>query len=91
MIIILTYDITHPRRLRRMHRFMKDFGLNTQKSVFECDIDEKDLKTIRRFCRTELDIASDSVRIYGICAGCLKKAALSGMGLRLVVWDYAIV
>jgi len=63
MIVLVTYDITNPRRLRKTHKFLKEFGLNTQKSVFECDIDEVALKRIRRFCKESLDLSSDSVRI----------------------------
>jgi len=91
MITLLTYDITDPKRLVRMHRFMKEFGLNTQKSVFECDIDDAALKRIRRYCRDELDLANDSVRIYRICSGCIKKAMISGQGVRITLWDYAVV
>ena len=77
MIVLVTYDITEPRRLQRLHKFLKEFGLNTQKSVFECDIDEAGLKTIRRYCRESLDLSTDSVRIYKICSGCLRKVVLS--------------
>ena len=35
MIVLITYDITSPKRLIKLHDFLKDFGLNTQKSVFE--------------------------------------------------------
>ena len=91
MITLVTYDITLPRRLRRMHRFMKEFGLNTQKSVFECDIDDAAVKRIRNFCKDELDLSDDSVRIYRICAGCMKKVTLSGLGIKMAHWDYAVV
>ena len=91
MIVLLTYDITDPKRLRRMHQFMKEFGLNTQKSVFECDIDTIAIKRIRRYCRENLDLVSDSVRIYKICAHCLGKVELSGQGMKLTQLDYAVV
>lgn len=91
MITLVTYDITSPKRLRRMHRFMKELGLNTQKSVFECDIDDTAVKRIRGFCASELDLSEDSVRIYRICAGCMKKVLISGMGIKMAHWDYAIV
>ncbi len=91
MIVLLTYDITDPKRLRRMHGFMKEFGINTQKSVFECDIDAMALKRIRTYCTSELDIGQDSVRIYKICSGCMKKVELSGQGLKITLLDYAVI
>ena len=34
---IISYDIANPRRLRRVHRKMKDYGTPVQYSVFLCD------------------------------------------------------
>ena len=91
MISLITYDITDPKRLKRMHKFLKEYGLNTQKSVFECDIDDNALKSIRKFCRVELDLADDQVRIYKICSRCINKVSLSGLGLKITQLDYAVI
>ena len=91
MITFLTYDITDPKRLVRTHKFLKEFGINTQKSVFECDIDEIALKGIRRYCRDNLDLESDAVRIYKICSLCMNKVSLSGVGLKITQLDYAVI
>ncbi len=91
MIVLVTYDITDPRRLNKTHKFLKEFGLNTQKSVFECDIDEVALKRIRRFCKQSLDLSSDAVRIYKICSRCMKKVSISGLGLKITQLDYMII
>ena len=65
--------------------------MNTQKSVFECDIDDKALKKIRNYCRENLDLDEDSVRIYKICSGCINKVELSGLGMKLTQLDYMVV
>jgi CRISPR-associated protein Cas2 len=91
MISLITYDITDPKRLRRMHAFLKDYGLNTQKSVFECDIDYEALKVIRNFCRDTLDLNKDQVRIYKICSRCVNKVNISGQGLKITQLDYAVI
>jgi CRISPR-associated protein Cas2 len=91
MIILITYDITNPKRLKRTHKFLKEFGLNTQKSVFECDIDEEGIKTIRDYCRDNLDLAKDSVRIYKVCSRCINKVIISGRGLKVTQLDYMVV
>lgn len=91
MIVLLTYDITDQKRLKRIHKFMKEFGVNTQKSVFECDVDDIALQRIRRYCATALDIKTDSVRIYKICSRCMKKVVLSGSGIKLAQLDYAVI
>jgi CRISPR-associated protein Cas2 len=91
MIVLVTYDITDPKRLKRTHKFLKEFGLNTQKSVFECDVDDAALKRIRWFCRDALDLSSDSVRIYKICSRCMKNVSISGLGLKITQLDYAVI
>ncbi len=91
MITLVTYDITEPARLIRLNKFLKEFGLNTQKSVFECDIDDPGLKRIRVYCRDQLDLVRDSVRIYRICDGCMGKVVLSGQGMKVTRLDYMIV
>ena len=91
MISMITYDITNPKRLRKMHAFLKDYGSNTQKSVFECDIDDTALKAIREFCREMLDLDTDQVRIYKICSRCINKVTISGQGLKITQLDYAVI
>jgi CRISPR-associated protein Cas2 len=91
MIIILTYDISDNKIRARTHKFLKEFGLNTQKSVFECDIDDIALKRIRRFCIESLDFETDSVRIYKVCSHCIRKVIISGQGIKITQLDYAII
>jgi CRISPR-associated protein Cas2 len=91
MITLITYDITESKRLNGMRKFLKEFGLRTQKSVFECDIDDIALGRIRAYCRDNLDIAKDSVRIYKICGRCIRKVLISGTGLKVTELDYMIV
>ncbi len=91
MITLVTYDITEPTRPIRLNKFLKEFGLNTQKSVFECDIDNLGLKRIQVYCRDQLDLVKDSVRIYQICDGCMGKVVLSGRGMKVTRLDYMIV
>lgn len=39
-LFIVTYDISHPKRLRRVFRILKGFGQHLQLSVFRCDLTE---------------------------------------------------
>lgn len=91
MITLITYDITDPKRLNALRRFLKEFGLRTQKSVFECDIDEEAIRRIRSYCKERLDLAKDSVRIYRICSRCINRVILSGQGLKVTQLDYLVV
>lgn len=37
---IVTYDIRDPKRLRRVFKLCKGYGIHLQYSVFECDLTE---------------------------------------------------
>lgn len=37
-LLIVTYDISHPKRLRKVFKAMKGFGQHLQLSVFRCDL-----------------------------------------------------
>lgn len=91
MITIVTYDITSPRRLSRLHRFLRELGINTQKSVFECELDNRELRLIRHYCRDNLDLNSDSVRIYRVCSRCMKKVRIQGQGIKIAQLEYQII
>ena len=91
MITLITYDITEPKRLNNLRWFLKEYGLRTQKSVFECDVDDVAIRRIRAYCRDNLDLEKDSVRIYRICSRCINKVAISGLGLKVTQLDYMIV
>ncbi len=91
MITLITYDISNNATRSALHKFLKEFGLNTQKSVFECDIDEPAIKRIRAYCAAQIDMTTDSVRIYRICDRCLRRVLLSGKGIKLTRLDYMVV
>lgn len=48
---IVTYDITHPKRLRRVFTTMKTYGEPLQYSVFRCDLS----RTERLALQTDLE------------------------------------
>lgn len=44
---LVAYDITEPRRLRKVHRIVRDFGDRLQLSVFLCQLSERELALLR--------------------------------------------
>lgn len=47
---LITYDIRDDKRLRKVHRTMKNFGDHLQYSVFECQLSDSELLE----CQAEL-------------------------------------
>jgi CRISPR-associated protein Cas2 len=91
MLTLVTYDIVKNNRRSRFHRFLKELGLNTQRSVFECDIDSRGLEKIKNAARSIVDPKTDSVRIYRLCERCSGKVEVSGQGKRVLRTDFEVL
>jgi CRISPR-associated protein Cas2 len=63
---LVTYDIRHPRRLRRVHEVAVDHGEQLQYSVYVCDLTRQQLVGLRAQLREELNLAEDSVSIFDL-------------------------
>lgn len=58
---IVTYDIRSDKRLRRVFRICKDFGLHLQYSVFECDLTATEKIRMEARLREVMNQAEDQV------------------------------
>ena len=59
MLILITYDVSTVekaglRRLRRVAQACKDFGQRVQKSVFECQLGQKEWAALRHRLLSEI-------------------------------------
>ena len=59
--ILVTYDISDDKRLRRVFRIMKNFGLHVQLSVFECDLSEREFALLEQNLSHEINHQEDQV------------------------------
>lgn len=75
MLIVVSYDVVNDRRRAKVHKMLKNFGTRVQYSVFECQLDAKELKRLQKRLRPLIDLKEDSVRFYQLCEVCLPKAA----------------
>ncbi len=91
MLCIVVYDIVDDRIRTRFHKFLKELGIHAQLSVFECRLDETELARLRRYCRDNLDLAEDSVRIYRVCERCYAKAIIQGQGVSFPNLEWQVI
>jgi CRISPR-associated protein Cas2 len=63
MWIIVTYDIKTDKKRNRLSKKLLKFGIRTQFSFFECDVNEKELNIIKKIVKKYSD-ADDLVTIY---------------------------
>jgi len=63
MYIIVTYDIVNNKKRNRLAKELLQFGIRTQKSFFECEVNRKELSIIKQIINRVAD-ADDLVTIY---------------------------
>ncbi len=69
MLILVTYDVSTVekaglRRLRRVAQACEDYGTRVQKSVFECQVGQKEWVLLRDRLLREIKPDQDSLRFY---------------------------
>ena len=69
MLILVTYDVSTvdkpgQRRLRRVAQACEDYGTRVQKSVFECQVGQKEWVLLRGRLLDEVKADADSLRFY---------------------------
>ncbi len=91
MYALVAYDVVDHRRRIRLHKFLKAYGLNTQKSVFECQLDSDGLKAITDFVVAELRPDEDCFRVYLMCRRCYSQVKVLGQGFGLETLDWLVL
>jgi CRISPR-associated protein Cas2 len=80
VLVVVSYDVTENRRRTRLADALKDFGERVQLSVFECQLDEKQIASLHARLAKLIEPAEDSVRIYRLCGECSVRLELLGVG-----------
>lgn len=91
MHALIAYDISDNRTRRKFFGFLREKGLHTQKSVFECVLDQDGLSAVLRMTAS-LDMQPrDSVVIYPLCRRCARHAIILGQGTRVAQTDWMVI
>ncbi len=70
MNLLVAYDIADPKRLQRIAKIMKDYGLRVQRSIFEVEATPALFAELRRRTETAMDPAEDGVKYFPACGPC---------------------
>lgn len=63
---LVSYDVCHPKRLRKVARTLEGFGVRLQYSVFECPLDEMRLARLKAELHGLLNYEEDQVLIVSL-------------------------
>jgi CRISPR-associated protein Cas2 len=80
---LVTYDITHPRRLRRAARVCERYGRRVQRSVFLVDLLPAELSALTHALARVINSAEDSVRYVPVCSDDFRVSRALGAAGRL--------
>ena len=75
---IVAYDISDPRRLRKVATACEDFGVRKQFSVFLCRLSATDRVRLWSRLYDILNLQEDQVLFIPICAACAQKIEALG-------------
>lgn len=79
MFVLVTYDIKDDKKRNKVCNILKNYGNRVQYSVFECDINEKIYKRMINKILPYINNDEDSLRLYHLCNGCIKKIESYGV------------
>jgi len=85
MLILVTYDVSTVekpgvRRLRRVAQACEDYGTRVQKSVFECQVGQKEWILLRNRLLQEINAEQDSLRFYFLDEKAVARTEHHGIG-----------
>ncbi len=75
---LVCYDISDPKRLRKVARACEDFGYRKQFSVFLCRLSTTDMVRLRNRLYDLIDLEQDQVLLIPACGRCL--GAMEALG-----------
>lgn len=72
MYVIVAYDIRNDKKRAKLAKNLLQFGIRTQKSVFECEVNKKELAIIKKIAAKFSD-DNDLVTLYEIYKNDTKR------------------
>jgi len=61
---LICYDVRNPKRLRRVHRAVRDFATPVQFSVFEAELKQAELESLLQSLTALIDLDQDRIGFY---------------------------
>ena len=79
MRVVVSYDISDDKRRRKVAEIMEGYGYRVQYSVFECNLNKKQMAEMKRALRPlEKKKKMDSIRFYPLPADAVTLIQVIG-------------
>ncbi len=73
MFMVVCYDIPSNSRRTRVGKILEGYGERVQKSVFECDVTQKQMEKLKQRLGKVIRNPDDSLRYYHLCGQCVPR------------------
>ena len=74
----MAYDVSHPKRLRKVATTCEDFGVRKQFSVFLCRLSATDFVRLRSRLYELINLEEDQILFIPLCAKCVQQIETLG-------------
>ncbi|WP_298068394.1 CRISPR-associated endonuclease Cas2 [uncultured Mailhella sp.] len=91
MHTVIAYDVCSNKNRTRIFHILRDLGVNSQRSVFECELTLEETRSLILRLEEYLDPKKDSLLVYPLCRRCACGVRILGQGLSLVRTDWEVV
>ena len=81
MNMVVAYDIANPRRLNKVAKVVKDYGIRVQKSIFEVNIENRLFDEMKFRIENEIELSEDGVKYFPLCEKCAGTLEIIGQGI----------
>jgi len=79
--MIVAYDIADERRLARVAKIVKDYGIRVQKSIFEVTVNDGVFAEMKGRIEDVIVEDEDGVKYFPLCEKCAGTVEIIGKGI----------
>lgn len=76
-LFLVCYDVSSPKRLRQVHKFLLGYKVGGQKSFFECWLTPTDLREVQKGLEERMDLNKDRAHLFQLD----PRMAVTGLGV----------
>ena len=91
MHTVITYDICCNKKRSRVFHMLSELGINSQRSVFECELSIEETQTLLARLKSIIDPDKDSLLIYPLCRHCAAGVHILGQGIYVIHTDWEVI
>jgi CRISPR-associated protein Cas2 len=78
MNFIISYDISLDKKRKKASNLLEEFGVRIQYSVFQCELNKKELSRLKDKLNEIINSKTDSVYFFPSCENCMNKRIMIG-------------